>query len=366
MDNSQRVVSIDALRGFDMLWLIGAHSVLLAAGTLIGPQVSAALAVQLDHSAWVGFTFWDFIAPLFLFVVGLSMPYSISKRLERGDSRSDLYKHIFKRTAVLILLGWLMNGWLALEFPVRLSGVLARIALSYCIAALIVMRSNWRGQMLWTAGLLLGYWALMAWVPVPGYGAGVYTPEGNLSGFLDRTLIPGKRCCAEYAQYGDHSGILGTFPAAASVLAGVLCGHLLRSAVAPARKVAVFVASGAACVGVGSLWGMFLPISTALWSSSYTLFAAGWSMLLYALFYWVIDMRGYRKWAFPFIVIGMNALTIYVLQRLIKFSDIAGIVMKGVIRHSGQFADLLTAASTLAVEWLFLLWLYKKKVFWRV
>jgi len=145
---SGRVVSIDALRGFDMFWLMRGYGVITAAAALIGPNVGAAVAAQMDHSKWVGFTFWDFIAPLFLFVVGLSMPYSISRRLERGDSRRDLYRHIVRRTVVLILLGWLLSGWLGLEFPLRITGVLPRIALSYFIAASIVMRCGIRGQIL--------------------------------------------------------------------------------------------------------------------------------------------------------------------------------------------------------------------------
>jgi predicted acyltransferase len=365
---SGRVVSIDALRGFDMFWLIRGYGVIMAAAALISPQLGSAVAVQMDHSKWTGFTFWDFIAPLFLFVVGLSMPYSISRRLERGDSRRDLYRHIVRRTVILILLGWLMSGWLALDFPLRIAGVLERIALSYFIAALIVMRCGIRGQILWTAGLLLGYWAAMAWIPVPGFGAGVYTMQGNLSGYLDRLLLPSasRWCCADYAKYGDFSGLLGTFPSAATVMPGVLCGHLLRSSVPAAKKLLVFWGGGAAAVGLGLLWNMVHPIVTALWTSSYVMYATGWSMMLYGLFYWIIDVRGYRKWAFPFVVIGMNALTIYVLQSQVKFGDFANIVMRGVIKRSGSYATLLTFASTLAVEWLFLYWLYRKKLFWKV
>jgi len=363
-----RIVSIDALRGFDMFWLMRGYGVFVAGAALISPEVGSAVSAQFDHSAWTGFTFWDFIAPLFLFVVGLSMPFSISKRLQRGDSRRDLYIHIVRRTVILILLGWLMNRWRALDFPLRITGVLPRIALSYFIAALIVMGAGIRGQILWTIGLLLGYWAAMAWIPVPGFGAGAYTMEGNLSGYLDRMLLPSqvRWCCADYAKFGDFMGVLGTFPSAASVMPGVLCGHLLRSSVPVGKKLLVFWGGGAAAVGLALLWNPVHPIITALWTSSYVVYAAGWSMMLYGLFYWIIDVRGYHKWAFPFVVIGMNALTIYVLQSQIKFVDIANIFMGGIIRHSGAYATMLTFASTLAVEWLFLYWLYRKRIFWRV
>ncbi|MCE5310838.1 MAG: DUF5009 domain-containing protein [Acidobacteriales bacterium] len=363
-----RVVSIDALRGFDMFWLMRGYGVIVAAAALVSPQWGAAVSAQMEHSMWIGFTFWDFIAPLFLFVIGLSMPYSFSKRLERGDSRKDLYWHILRRTVILILLGWVMSGWLGLNFPLRITGVLPRIALSYLIAALIVMGTGVRGQILWTVGILLGYWAAMAWIPVPGFGAGTYSMQGNLSGFLDRLLLPSqvRWCCAEYAKFGDFCGVLGTFPSAATVMPGVLCGHLLRSSVPVTKRLLVFWAGGAAAVGLALLWNMVHPIITALWTSSYVMYATGWSMMLFGLFYWIIDVRGYRKWAFPFVVIGMNALTIYVLQSQIKFVDIANIFMRGIIRHSGTYGPLLTFASTLAVEWLFLFWLYRKRIFWKV
>jgi len=218
------------------------------------------------------------------------------------------------------------------------------------------------------AGLLLGYWAAMAWIPVPGFGAGVYTMQGNLSGYLDRLLLPSavRWCCADYARYGDFMGVLGTFPSAATVMPGVFCGHLLRSSVPAGKKLLVFWGGGAAAVGLGLLWSTVHPIVTALWTSSYVMYATGWSMMLYGVFYWIIDVRGYRKWAFPFVVIGMNAITIYVLQSQIKFVDFANIAMRGVIKHAGSYATLLAFASTLAVEWLLLYWLYRKKIFWKV
>src|ERR1019366_3920380 len=161
-------------------------------------------------------------------------------------------------------------------------------------------------------------------------------------------------------------GVLGTFPSGATVMPGVLCGHLLRSSVPAGKKLLVFWGGGAAAVGLGLLWNMVHPIVTALWTSSYVMYATGWSMLLYGAFYWIIDVLGYRKWAFPLVVIGMNAITIYVLQSQVKFVDFARIVMGGVIKHAGSYATLLTFASTLAVEWLFLYWLYRKKIFWKV
>ena len=364
-----RVMSIDALRGFDMFWLMNGRGIVIALAALAGGWWNRAAQHQLSHSdfggSWVGFTFWDFIAPLFLFVIGLSMPYSISKRLERGDSRRALYRHIVQRTAVLILLGWVLNNWLAFQFPLRLSGVLPRVALSYFVAALIVMGARKSGQVAWTAGILVGYWAVMALVPVPGYGAGVYTAQGNLSGYIDRLLLPGKYCCAPYVPYGDHMGILGTFPSATHVMLGVFCGYLMRSLLPQVRKLLILAVGGVASVLLGLAWGRVFPIIMPLWTSSFVLYSNGFSMLLFALFYWIIDMRGYRSWAFPFVVIGMNAITIYVLQELIHFRDIADIFFRGAILHSGSLAPLVSALTLVGTEWVFLYFLFRKKVFIR-
>ena len=363
---SNRVVSIDVLRGFDMFWLMGGRELVIALTALFSVRASNAFVGFSTHADWEGFHFWDFIAPLFLFVVGLSMPFSFARRLERGASRGDLYRHILRRTAMLILLGWFTNGWLDLNFShIRFTGVLVRIALAYVIAALIFARTSLRGQILWTAGLLLGHWAVVALIPVPGFGAGVYTIQGNFSGFLDR-MIPGGHCCAPYVPYGDNMGPLGSFPAAGTVLLGALCGRLLRSALSGKRKLLFLVAGGGASLALGWLWSFALPIITKMWTGSYVLWANGWSMLLFALFYWIVDLRGYRRWAFFFVVIGMNALVIYVLPIEVRLNDIANIFLRGVIHHAGAYAPLISAAGYVAVAWLILYFMYRKKIFWSV
>ena len=359
---SKRVQSIDALRGFDMLWLMQeGPGLILALAAVIHLPHQDVLAQQLDHSAWQGFTFWDFIAPLFLFVVGLSLPFAISRRLTSGESRTALVQHVLKRTATLIVLGLLFNGILQLDFSdFRYTGVLQRIALSYVFAALITIFWGVRGQAFWTAALLLGYWAAMALVPVPGFGSGVYTPQGNLAGYLDRLFLPGKFCCYVY---GDNEGYLSTIPSIATVMLGVLCGHVLGMPSTHHKKLQMLLGGGILSLGSGLLWSLSFPIITRLWTSSYALYANGWSMLLFALFYWLIDVRGYQKFAFPFIVIGLNALTIYVIQNLFDFAHVANIFVAGLANHAGSYRALLLAASIVAVKWLFLYFLYKQKIF---
>ena len=349
-----------------MFWLMGGRDLVIAVAAVFSSRAGDAVAAATTHVDWTGFHFWDFIAPLFLFVVGLSMPFSFTRRIERRAGRGELYRHVLRRAGLLILLGWFTNGWLDLDVPhFRYTGVLVRIGLAYLIAALIYASTRLRGHVLWTVGLLLGHWAVVALVPVPGIGAGVYTIQGNFSGYLDR-FIPGSHCCAPYIPYGDNMGPLGAFPAAATVLLGALCGRLLRSAWSGRRKLLILAGGGAASLAAGWLWSFALPIITKMWTGSYVLWANGWAMLLFALFYWVIDLRGYRRWAFPFVVIGMNALVIYVVPTQIRFSEFSDIFLRGVIRHAGIYAPLLSAAGPFAVAWLLLYVMYRKKIFWSV
>jgi predicted acyltransferase len=358
----RRVASIDALRGFDMFWLMQEEAgLVLALAAALHLPFQTLLAKELDHTPWIGITFWDLIAPLFLFIVGLALPFAIQSRLRKGESRKTILMHILRRTAVLIVLGLIFNGILELNFSdYRYTGVLQRIALSYVFAAIITLMTKLRGQIAWTIALLLGYWALMALIPVPGYGRNVLTMQGNLEGYIDRLFLPGKFCCYVY---GDNEGYLSTIPSIATVMLGVLCTHILQAKKSERFKVAALVAGGLASLAVGWLWGFSFPIITRLWTSSYTLYSNGWCMLLFALFYWIIDVKGYTRWAFWLKVIGLNALTIYVVQNLFDFKHIADIFAAGLARHSGAYATLVMAIAIVLSKWLFLYFLYRQKIF---
>jgi len=361
---SERVVSIDALRGFDMFWIIGGGIFFERLFHWLGTPFFEALARQLRHSAWNGFTFEDLIFPLFLFIVGVVMPFSLTKRLDRGDSRNSLYRHIIIRTLVLFFLGLIFNDLLDFKFSeMRYAGVLQRIALCYFFTALIVMNTRIKGQVLWAAGLMIFYWAIMKLVPVPGHGAGMLTPEGNLSSFIDQHFLPGRFCCFKY---GDNEGILSTIPAIATCLLGVLSGHWVRSSASALKKVLYLFGAGIACLVCGLIWNIFFPINKLIWTSSYVLFAGGWSLLLLGVSYWLIDIRGYRTWAFPLVIIGLNPITIYVAQGLFDFSVIATIFVHGFIDSMGDFKGIFMALCVLAVKWLFLYFLYRQKLFLKV
>ncbi len=361
---SQRLVSIDALRGFDMFWIVGGDAVLIAFSRLTGRPSPALVEEQLEHVVWEGFHFLDLIFPLFLFVVGVVLPFSLGKLREHGATRGALYGRIVRRAAFLFVLGLMYNGLMKFDFEsLRIAGVLQRIAICYLCTALVTLNTGVRGQVLTAAGLLLGYWALLALVPAPGFKAGDFTQAGNLAGYVDRHLLPGRFCC--YPE-GDNEGILSTFPAVATTLLGVLAGHWLRSPRNEWLKSLGLTLAGVACLGGGLAWSRVFPIIKILWTSSYVLFAAGWSLLLLALFYTVVDVLKFRRWAYFWVVIGANAITIYFGSRVVDFEKIARFFLGGTIEHAGTLGPIIAAVGTVGCEWVVLWMLYRNKVFLRV
>ena len=362
--SSGRLASIDALRGFDMFWITGGEGIIEALNQMLHRPVTEGLARQFEHVAWQGFHFEDLIFPLFLFIVGVVLPFSVARREETQASRRKIYGHMVRRLVVLFMLGLVVNGLLMFNFhTLRIPGVLQRIAICYFISALVMMNTGVRGQAMTAGSLLVVYWLVMRFVPVPGVGAGVFTPEGNLSAFLDQHLVPRPFCCYEF---GDNEGILSTIPAISTCLIGALAGHWLRTNRPPARKALGLALAGIAGLVLGAFWGHWFPIIKNIWTSSFVLFAAGWSLLLLALFYWIMDVRGYRRWAFFFTVIGLNSITIYVIHALFDFGVVARIFVRGLIRFTGPFRPLCWSLSVVAVTWLFLLFLYRRKMFLKV
>jgi predicted acyltransferase len=361
--SSARVLSIDALRGFDMFWIIGGGLIFESLVEVWKHPVTETIRTQMIHVVWEGFRFEDLIFPLFLFLVGAVLPFSIVRRMEQGQGVARIHVHVIRRTAVLLLLGLIFNGLLNFNWPeMRWPGVLQRIALCYFFAALIVLHTRWRAQAIIIAAVLLLYWAVTMLVPVPGRGAGDLTMEGCLSSWIDQQVIPG----VLYYKYGDNEGVISTFPAVCTALLGALAGQWLRSDRTGSRKAAGLAVAGICCVVAGYLWGLVFPIIKILWTSSYVLFAGGWSLLLLAVFYWVIDVKGYRRWAFPFVVIGMNAITIYFLQSFVDFDAIARFFLGGVAAHAGLLAALVLPLGAFALRWLLLWFLYRHRVFFKV
>jgi predicted acyltransferase len=372
---TERLRSIDALRGFDMFWIVGGDALGRALGKWYYGTSQNWVNEQMEHVPWEGFHFYDLIFPLFLFLVGSVIPFSLASLRRRGASNAAVYFRVARRVVLLFALGLMCNRLLDFVWPMRVAGVLQRIAICYGIAAVISLHTNARGQLLTIAAILLGYWAILAWVPNPETGiAGDLTKEGNLAGYIDRHFLPGRIIKAYYG-YGDNEGILSTIPAVATALLGVLAGTWLRSSYGPLLKTLVLAAAGAVCLGLGELWATQFPVIKNLWTSSFVLVAGGWSLLLLALFYAIIDGLKWQAWAFPFVVIGVNAITIYVVPRFVDFKSMANFFLGGVIRLAGtpeiverigDLSQVILWAGVLLLQWLFLLWLYRQRLFLRV
>lgn len=365
---SKRIVSLDALRGFDMFWIIGGDRLLKALVLALGLEgTHQVVSGQLTHAPWHGFRAYDLIFPLFLFIAGVTMPFALGRRLEKGVPRSRIYISIVRRGFLLVLLGCIYNGLLNFDFVnQRYLSVLGFIGLSWMFAALIFVNTSWKGQLAWCIGLLLGYWAALMWVPVPGCGAGNLEMEGNLIGYIDRMLVPGKL----YRGHFDPQGLFSVISGTATALMGAITGCLLCGAKEKSERIRAFwclLGAGIGCVLIGLLWNRYFPINKEMWTSSFTVFTGGLSLLLLSIFYLVIDVFGFKKWAFPFVLIGLNPITIYMAAKVINFGHITNFLFEGVSRClGGHWGDLLWAFFFVLTELIFLYVLYRKKIFLKV
>ena len=360
-----RLVSLDALRGFDMFWIIGG-------GRIVGDLVKGTgnvflhdnLLPQLKHVPWEGYHYLeDTIMPLFLFIVGVAMPFSFAKRLKRGDRKRKLCFHVFVRFVILFVLGMVAAGNL-LKFDISklhlYNNTLQAIASGYLIAAIVMLTLRPAWQWAVAAVLLLLYWGLMMLVPVPGHGAGVLTEDGNLAVYLDHLIL------GRFHDGSSYTWILSSLVFAVTVLMGVFAGQLLRSKRNGHLKALLLVVSGVTCIGLGLLWGEVFPIIKHLWTSSFVLFSGGLSLLLLAAFYLVIDVWGLKKWAFVFVVIGMNAIAIYMATHLFNFREIGDIFVGGLGKWLGGWNGFVQSMAAFVVIWVIMFWMYRKKSFIKV
>lgn len=364
---SKRILAIDTLRGFDMLMITGAGTfVYLLHGKTNIAWVDS-LALQFEHPAWHGFTFYDFIFPLFLFIAGVSLPFSLNKGLELGQSKRQLYKKAFIRMLILIGLGIIDKNAPVPFFDwsqIRFVGVLQRIGFAGFIATILYLNFNSKQRIFWIAGILLSYYAAMFLIPVPGFGAGDLSIEGNLHGWIDRHFLPGRLLQKIY----DENGLLTQLPALCLTVMGTLAGDVFRNeAISDQVKLRTLLLAGAGCVLAGLLWGLHFPINKHLWSSSFIMLTGGMAFLSLGLFYWVIDILKYQKWTFFFIVIGMNSLTIYMVYRLIDFGHTSQLLFEGLYSWTEEkWHPVFESLGALAIVWLFLYTLYRLKIFWKV
>ena len=413
-------MSLDALRGFDMIWIIGADSMVYALHRMTPSAATTFLADQLDHADWQGFHFYDLIFPLFVFLVGVSLVFSLTKMLDRGG-RTEALKRILRRSLLLFVLGIFYSGGLSSAWPdIRLMGVLNRIALAYACAGVLFCYCRPRTLAAVCASLSLGYWALLALTPIRNiqlengnlarlseqagdpqraalfrqqdnpsavkdspawaaaqsmfyatthYVAGRFEKGLNLANHLDFEFLPGRK----YDIYWDPEGLLSTLPAVATCLLGVFGGLLLRSQrFSDGRKLLYLFSLGLGGVGVGWLWGLEFPVIKKVWTSSYVLMAGGYSALLLAAFYLVIDVWKFQIWCRPFVWIGMNSITLYLVSSLVGWEGfaqrLAGGNIQGVFDHlvCAGFGQFVISVLGLFLAFAFARFLYQRKIFLRL
>lgn len=361
-----RLYSLDALRGFDMFWIMGAEEIFNSLAKTTNWPIFVAISNQLTHPAWNGFHLYDLIFPLFLFMAGVSTPFSVGRELEKGKTRNQLLLRVIKRGLILVILGVIYNNGLSLKpiHDIRFASVLGRIGIAYMFANIIYLYSTEIAQMIWFWALLVGYWLLLKFTSAPGFHRGDLTMEGNFASYMDRSILPGKL----YLGIHDPEGLFSTIPAISTGVLGILTGITLKkTSLAPVKKTLRLAIAGVIFLVLAQIWNLDFPINKNLWTSSFVLNVGGLSLLLMALFYYVIDVLGYKKWAFFFKVIGMNSILIYISGRFIDWEYATNGLFKWLIQWVGDPYNLVVGAICyVMVKWLFLYFLYQKKTFLRV
>ncbi len=398
---AQRLMSLDALRGFDMFWILGADSLVYALNEISHTGPTRFLATQLDHAEWVGFTFYDLIFPLFVFMMGVSTVFSLTKIIER-EGRAAAVKRVLRRGVLLFIVALIYSGGFTNPWPdMRLMGVLNRIAIAYTCGGLLFIALETRALIAVAVALLLGYWALLALVPFPDVRPvqggtavitkeagfknvsqlnlestnlirGTYLPGVNLVNYIDQKYLPGRKYDGTY----DPEGLLSNLPAIVTALLGIFAGLLLRSANFCDRwKVIYLLSFGAGGVLLGFLWGMEFPVIKKIWTSSYVLVAGGYSAMLLGAFYWIVDVKQWRAWCQPFVWIGMNPITLYLASNFmggLGFTKLARRLAGGPVKMffdvhlAAGCGELVIAAVAIVLFVGFAHFLYRKQIFLRL
>jgi predicted acyltransferase len=371
----RRIGSIDALRGINMFWLFGVNAAMAALAQMTsgkGPIVSRVgsfLGSQFVHVPWQGLHFYDLIFPLFIFVTGISIVLSLPRLVER-EGEAKAHWRVARRSLLLFAMGVIASGSISLHWEdVRLLGVLQRIAICYFFTSVLFLNFNLRGLIVAFVALLVGYWAIMTFVPVPGIGAGSFAADTNLANWIDRNYLPGRL----YDFTRDPEGMLSTLPAIGTCLLGVFAGlFMLDGQVSPRSKTLWLAAAGCVLLAVGYLWSLQFPVIKAIWTSSYVLVTGGYSVLLLAILHQIVDVWGARRWAKAFTWIGANAIALYFLNELLSYQDVASRIVGS---HASSLLDRTVAPGTgnfvvallaLSLALMLARYLYNHKIFVRV
>jgi predicted acyltransferase len=362
-----RLLSLDVLRGFAMFWLIGGREWMIAAAGIVSLPFMDAVETQLTHPRWEGFVFWDFIMPLFLFLVGVSMPLAMENRLARGEKLKSIYARILRRCAVLWILGMVAQGSLLkyefeqLEF---FSNALQAIAVGYLVASIALLHFNLPGQIGFLVSLVSLYGALLMFVPFAAHPAGTLEQTVNLPRYLDEIVLGIHRRDHSFTWLATSLGF------SATVLLGAMAGRILQSRHAkalnsPRKKFLWLMALGVTFAAAGYLWSYYLPLNRHLWTTSMILWTGGLSFMMTALFYAVIDVWGCKTGTYFFEVIGANALFAYLFGEVIDDRLSTHLFGNLADQCSSPYGDLLIYTGEIAIVWLILWYLYRNRTFLR-
>jgi predicted acyltransferase len=360
----ERLLSLDALRGFDMLWITGGGYLVAVLAKYTNAGWLNVLAEQMEHVPWAGFHFEDLIFPLFMFISGVAIPFALVSKLEKHVPKNELAKKVIKRAFTLVFLGLIYNGVFSngFEHP-RFASVLGQIGIGYMFAALIVIYTqSFKQTIYWLGGILGGIAILQLLIPVPGIGAGVLTPEGCINGYIDRMLLPGKL----YGGTFDPEGLLCIVSAISVTLMGTVAGHFLRDKTTnDLQKIKMLSLIGVSGIALALLLSTFYPIIKACWTVPFNLLTSGIGFLLMMSFYWIIDVKGWKKWSFFFRVIGMNSIFIYLLYDMANPAGITKFLFGWTVLWGG-FGEIISVVGGIMLVWFLLYYMYKKNIFLRV
>lgn len=371
---SERLGSLDVLRGFDLFCLVFFQPVIVRISHPLDWGPVYWFASNFYHTKWNGFLFWDIIMPLFMFMAGVSMPFAFAKHLRTG-TKSDLYKRILKRVILLWILGMICQGNL-LSFDFKhisfYSNTLQSIAIGYLIAAVMLMHLERKGQIITAAGLLLIYWGIMTFVKVGDWGGGNFDPDNNLAEYIDRIVLGRFRDGSTLTETGIDFGkyrytwILSSLNFSVTVMTGVFAGQILKSSLSKIKKMQWLVILGVAMIVAGQLWSLQMPIIKKIWTSSMTLFSSGICFLLMALFYFLVDYRNYGKYLNWLKIYGMNSILAYMLNEVINFSSITISLLHGTQQFLGDFYESVIKLGNVSIIF-FILWvMYRSRIFLKV
>lgn len=362
---NNRILSIDVLRGFDMMFIMGIAAIITASCALFPGGESSWLAEQMEHVSWNGLHHQDTIFPLFLFISGMTFPFSCTKRLASGASRRDLFLNTLRRGLILFALGLMYNGFFRLEFcTLRIPSVLGRIGLAWMFAGWIFLYVGRKWRWVIAAAILVGY-NLLLLIPAPDVsGFDSFSREGNIVGYIDRLLIPGH--FYKHDPYFDPEGLLSTLPAIVTAMLGQFTGEFIGSSKSR-HKTGILFGVAALLLVLGLVWSLWMPVNKALWTSPFVLLVGAYSVACFAIFYWMIDVRGWTRWTSFFTVIGKNSITIYLAQAIIPFTAVSEYFFGGLAgRLPAHWSGWILAVAYFAVSWLFLLFLHRHKIYLKV